>query len=54
MNEFFAMGGYAPYVWSAWGASALAIVALIVFALLERAGADARLRELEGDEGPCE
>lgn len=54
MSEFFAMGGYAAYVWSAWGASALAIIALIVFALLERARANARLRELEEDEGSCD
>lgn len=23
MNEFFAMGGYAIYVWSSWGLTAL-------------------------------
>ena len=50
MDTFFAMGGYAPYVWSAWGASALAIAGLIVFALSERRAAERRLRELEEDE----
>ncbi|WP_300526983.1 heme exporter protein CcmD [Maricaulis sp.] len=51
MQDFLNMGGYAFYVWGSWGVSALAIIALIVFALLERAGAQARLRELEEDEG---
>jgi len=51
MSEFLSMGGYAPFVWGAWGGSLLAIGGLIVFALLERAGAGARLRELEEDEG---
>lgn len=51
MQDFLSMGGYAFYVWGSWGVSALAIAGLIVFALLERAGARARLRELEEDEG---
>ncbi len=51
MSEFFSMGGYAVWVWGSWGGSALAILALIVFVLLERSGAKARLRELEEDEG---
>lgn len=50
MAEFFAMGGYAIYVWSAWGASALAIFGLIGFAFLERRAAEDRLRALEEDE----
>lgn len=50
MSEFFAMGGYAVWVWGAWGGSALAILALIGFVLSERARAQARLRELEEDE----
>lgn len=50
MAEFLDMGGYAVFVWSAWGASALAILGLIGFAFLERGRAKARLRELEEDE----
>ncbi len=50
MAEFLAMGGYAPFVWGAWGGSALAILLVIVFVLVERSGAKARLRELEEDE----
>lgn len=50
MSEFFAMGGYAVWVWSSWGVSALAILGLIGFAVLERQRAQARLQELEEDE----
>lgn len=50
MSEFFAMGGYAVWVWSSWGVSALAIFGLIGFAFLERQRARARLKELEEDE----
>ena len=50
MSDFFAMGGHAVFVWSSWGASALAIFDLIGFAFLERQRAKARLRELEEDE----
>lgn len=49
MGEFLAMGGYAPFVWGAWGGSALAIGLLIVFVLFERAAAQTRLRDLEED-----
>ncbi len=30
MSEYFAMGGYAAYVWPAYGVSALALIALAV------------------------
>ena len=29
MNEFFAMGGYAAYVWPAYGISAVALIVLL-------------------------
>ena len=35
MNEFFAMGGYALYVWGAYGMTAAAL-AIEVFVLLKR------------------
>ena len=35
MAEFFDMGGYARYVWSAWGISA---VVLVITVALARAG----------------
>lgn len=50
MSEFLAMGGYAAFVWSAWGLSALAVAGLVVFALMERGAARERLRRLEEDE----
>jgi heme exporter protein CcmD len=49
MNEFFAMGGYANFVWASWGVSAICLVALTVFTLLERRAAVADLRQLEDD-----
>lgn len=30
MSEFFAMGGYAAYVWPAYGISAIALITLAV------------------------
>lgn len=30
MNEFLAMGGYAKYVWSAWGISLVVLVLAVV------------------------
>lgn len=50
MSEFFAMGGYAVWVWSAWGLSAAGLIGLVVFALAERRAASERLRRLENDE----
>jgi heme exporter protein D len=50
MSEFLSMGGYAAFVWPAWGLSAAALAGLVVFALLERRAAAERLRRLEEDE----
>ena len=50
MSEFLAMGGYAAFVWPAWGLSVLALAGLVVFALAERRVAAERLRRLEQDE----
>lgn len=50
MSEFFAMGGYAVWIWSAWGLSAAALTGLVVFALAERRAAAEHLRRLETDE----
>jgi heme exporter protein D len=49
MAEFFAMGGYAAYVWPAYGLSALALAALIAISLLESRRAAAQLRALDND-----
>lgn len=50
MSEFLTMGGYAAFVWPAWGLSAAALAGLVVSALLERRAAAERLRQLEEDE----
>ena len=50
MSEFLTMGGYAAFVWPAWGLSAAALAGLVVFALPERRAAAERLRQLEEDE----
>jgi heme exporter protein CcmD len=46
MSHFLAMGGYARYLWPAYGATLLAVVFNIVWAqrLLARAKLDARRR----------
>jgi len=33
MNEFLQMGGYASYIWSAYGLSAVVLIALVVWSL---------------------
>ena len=44
MSEFLAMGGYAKYVWSAWGISVVVLVFTVV--LTKRALAQTRTRVL--------
>ncbi|HSP31805.1 MAG TPA: heme exporter protein CcmD [Halomonas sp.] len=34
-SEFLAMGGHAPYVWSAWGVTALLLLATVWHARVE-------------------
>ncbi len=36
LADFFAMGGYAMYVWGAFGATALALIWILVSSLLTR------------------
>lgn len=36
LNEFFAMGGHGPYVWAAWGVTALLMLGIVWHARLER------------------
>ena len=33
LAEYFAMGGYAAYVWPAYGVAALVLIALAIFAV---------------------
>jgi len=49
MSDFLAMDGYAVWVWSAWGVSALTLTGLFVWTLIERKTAEARLVQLEED-----
>jgi heme exporter protein D len=50
MMEFFAMGGYALYVWSAWGVSAAALGGLAIWVHAERRSIQNRLERLEAEE----
>lgn len=36
INEFLAMGGHGPYVWAAWGVTALLFLVILWHARLER------------------
>jgi heme exporter protein D len=47
MAEFFAMGGYAAYVWSAYGAAAVVLVGLVVATLARRRTSRRSLAVLE-------
>lgn len=47
MAEFFAMGGYAAYVWPAYLATILALGAAIVMSLRAHAKARENVRRLE-------
>lgn len=48
MTEFFAMGGYAAYVWPAYGLAALVMLGLLVATLKAVRGAETTLKALEG------
>jgi len=54
MAEFFAMGGYAGYVWPAYGVSILTLVVVIVLSLLGHAKARENVRRLELEIGEGE
>jgi heme exporter protein D len=47
MAAFFAMGGYAAYVWPAYGASVLVLGVAIALCVREHARAQAEIRRLE-------
>jgi heme exporter protein D len=51
MASFFAMGGYAVYVWPAYIISAIVLVAVVVISLQAHARAKRSVRELENDSG---
>jgi heme exporter protein D len=47
MSEFFHMGGYAVYVWTAYGTTALLLLALIVWTFIALKQCDQALVDLE-------
>ena len=50
MSGFFAMDGYAAFVWPAYALTFLGVGGLIALAVKRRKDAEARLRRLEADE----
>jgi heme exporter protein D len=49
--SFWEMGGYAAYVWPAFGAAALILIALLVISVLTLRARQRALRELEATRG---
>jgi heme exporter protein D len=45
--SFWAMGGYAAFIWPAYGVSALGLIAAVVWTLKAYGNAKARLKALE-------
>jgi heme exporter protein D len=54
MSEFFAMGGYAAYVWPAYVFAAAAIGGMAIQTIREWRRARERLRALEADAAPAQ
>jgi heme exporter protein D len=50
-SEFFAMGGYAPFVFGAWGLSVAVIIGLIVRVIIHGRHQKARLAALRSETG---
>jgi len=50
MSAFFAMGGYAAYVWPAYFVAAATIGGMAIQTILQWRGARDRIRALEGDD----
>ena len=46
MSQFFEMGGYGAFVWSAWAATALILGGLLVVTLISRARVQRQLERL--------
>ena len=51
LGEFFHMGGYAAYVWPAYGAAAAVLAGLLAGSLLRLRRAERRLAALEAAAG---
>jgi len=48
MTEFFAMGGYAPYVWSSYGLTVLVLGGLLLASLRSLRQSEKLLKAVEG------
>ncbi len=48
MAEFFHMGGYASFVWPAWGITAAAIIAVSLRSIIRARAIKYRLNAAEG------
>ncbi len=49
--SFFEMGGYAAYVWPAFGIGAIILTALVILSFLRLKKREAALRQLETEQG---
>ena len=49
--SFFEMGGYAAYVWPAFGVGAVVLIALLVISLHGLKSREKALRQLEAESG---
>lgn len=49
--SFFEMGGYAAYVWPAFGVAAVVLIALLVISLHGLKSRERALRQLEAESG---
>lgn len=49
--SFFEMGGYAAYVWPAFGIGAIVLIALVIFSFLRLKKREALVRQLEAEQG---
>ena len=49
--SFFEMGGYAAYVWPAFGGGAVVLIALLAISLLGVKSREKALRRLEAESG---
>jgi heme exporter protein D len=54
MAEFFAMGGYAGYVWPAFGITTIVLIGLLVISLRALRRREATLARLQGEDGSRE
>lgn len=52
MMHFLAMGGYGQFVWSAYGVTAIALIAAVVLTLRAYFRAVGQLREMQTENNP--